>query len=70
MTDSKKYYYFSYMQMGDKINTYNTFVTDEHPIEFVIKQKGRVVLLYVTEITKEQRDKFAYAIRNNENDIN
>ena len=65
MTENKKYYYFTYIQKGDGMNTYNTFVTDEHPVEFVIKQKGNVVLLCVTEITKEQRDKFAYATRNN-----
>ena len=65
MTENKKYYYFTYIRKGDDMNTYNTFVTDEHPVEFVIKQKGNVVLLCVTEITKEQRDKFAYAARNN-----
>jgi hypothetical protein len=65
MTENKKYYYFTYTRKGDDMNTYNTFVTDEHPVEFVIKQKGNVVLLCIIEITKEQRDRFAYAVRNN-----
>jgi|LGOV01.1.fsa_nt_gb hypothetical protein len=65
MTENKKYYYFTYIQKGDNMNIYNTSVTDEHPIDFVIKQKGKVILLCVTEITKEQRDRFAYAVRNN-----
>ncbi len=65
MTENKKYYYFTYIRNGDDMNAYNTAVTDEHPIEFVIKQKNNVVLMCVTEITKEQRDRFAYAVRNN-----
>ena len=65
MDENKKYYYFTYIRKGDEMNTYNTFVTDEHPIEFAIKQKGNIVILYSTEITKEQRDRFAYTVRNN-----
>ena len=65
MDENKKYYYFTYIRRGDEMNTYNTFVTDENPIEFAIKQKGNIVILCMFEITKEQRDEFAYAARNN-----
>jgi len=68
MTENKKYYYFTYINRGDYLNTYNTFVTDEHPVEFAIKQAGNIVILFMAEITKEQRDKFAYAARENNND--
>ena len=64
MTENKKYYYFTFIREKDELNKYNTFVTDEHPIEFVIKQKGGVMILYSIEITKEQHDNFVYATRN------
>lgn len=64
MTENKKYYYFTYMRKGEGIHEYNTAVSDEYPIEFVIKEKGNVILLCVIEITKEQCDNFAYGVRN------
>ncbi len=64
MTENEKYYYFTFIREKDELNKYNTFVTDEHPIEFVIKQKGGVMILYSIEITKEQHDNFVHATRN------
>ncbi len=64
MTENKKYYYFTFVREKDKLNEYNTFVTDEHPVEFVIKQSGEVMILYSIEITKEQFDNFVHATRN------
>ncbi len=67
MTENEKFYYVVYVIQDEAAGTWNSGILDQHPVDFVIKNDNKIVILYSIEITKEQGDKLSATIRENKN---
>ena len=67
MTVIEKFYYVVYVIQGEAVGTWNAGIIDIHPVDFVIENNNKIMLLYSIEISKEQGDKLSANIQENPN---
>ncbi len=63
----EKFYYVVYVIQGEAVGTWNAGIIDIHPVDFVIENNNKIMILYSIEITKEQGDKLSANIQENKN---